>query len=83
MCYLCELQWDRYLLCDGSPDPTIPGEINTYINLWRENTTDRSVDIILNESLLILRVSEIMMLFTSEVDNHCDVTVRMFLVLIF
>ena len=58
LCYLCELQWDRYLLCDGSPDPTIPGEINTYINLWRENTTDRSVDIILNESLLILRVNE-------------------------
>ena len=50
------MQWDRYMLCDGSPDPTIPGEINTYMNLWRENIKDRDIQTILKESQLILSV---------------------------
>ncbi|XP_028414620.1 protein CASC1-like [Dendronephthya gigantea] len=36
-------KWSRYMLCDGSPDPKITKEINTYINLWREDTDSRPV----------------------------------------
>lgn len=50
------LQWDRYMLCDGSPDPTIPGEINTYLNLWREDTAHNDIQSVLKESKLTLRV---------------------------
>ncbi|ESO92391.1 hypothetical protein LOTGIDRAFT_206612 [Lottia gigantea] len=34
---LKDMKWARYMKCDGSPDPTVPGEINTYINLRLEN----------------------------------------------
>ena len=50
-------QWARYMRCDGSPDPTIAAEINTYMNLWRENTKENDIDTILKESNLVLSVS--------------------------
>ena len=43
--------------CDGSPDPTIPGEINTYMNLWRERKESNDIDTILKEGDLTLSVS--------------------------
>ena len=45
--------------CDGSPDPTIPGEINTYINLLREDHSGDDIDSVMKESKLILAVSTI------------------------
>ena len=53
---LFSVQWARYMLCDGSPDPTVPGEINTYMNLWRDNLKQMDIDIILKESELCLSV---------------------------
>ena len=53
----CIFQWARYMRCDGSPDPTIAVEINTYMNLWRENTKENDIDTILKESNLVLSVS--------------------------
>ena len=43
--------------CDGSPDPTIQGEINTYINLWKEDMRSNDIANVLNESTLTLSVS--------------------------
>ena len=45
------------MLCDGSPDPTIPGEINTFMNLWREEKNNVSIERVLEDSKLPLRVS--------------------------
>ncbi|XP_067655393.1 dynein axonemal intermediate chain 7 homolog isoform X2 [Haliotis asinina] len=42
-------KWARYMRCDGSPDPTIPGEINTYINLRLEETTRTHPKLILKD----------------------------------
>ncbi|XP_070553150.1 dynein axonemal intermediate chain 7-like isoform X8 [Ptychodera flava] len=47
-----EAEWDRYMLCDGSPDPTIPGEINTYMNLWKEDDSKNDIESVLKESQL-------------------------------
>ncbi|XP_042690852.1 dynein axonemal intermediate chain 7 isoform X3 [Centrocercus urophasianus] len=30
-------KWEHYIACDGSPDPTVLQEINTFMNLWRED----------------------------------------------
>ena len=42
--------------CDGSPDPTIAGEINTYMHLWREDTESTTIEKVLGDSNLTLRV---------------------------
>jgi len=47
-------KWARYMRCDGSPDPSVAGEINTYLNLWREDTTNLGVDSVLEDSCLCL-----------------------------
>ncbi|MBN3317521.1 CASC1 protein, partial [Atractosteus spatula] len=50
-------KWDRYMKCDGSPDPSVPQEINTYINLWRENT-DVEINCVLNQCALAINLIE-------------------------
>nr|XP_014341768.1 PREDICTED: protein CASC1 isoform X2 [Latimeria chalumnae] len=44
---------NRYMLCDGSPDPAIPQEINTFINLWRESK-DVNIKTVLDKSKTVL-----------------------------
>ncbi|XP_030844896.1 protein CASC1 isoform X2 [Strongylocentrotus purpuratus] len=51
-----QAKWDRYMLCDGSPDPTIPAEINTYINLWKDDTKRNEIHSVLKESHLTLKL---------------------------
>ena len=43
--------------CDGSPDPTIPGEINTYINLRLEDKDNNNIDVVLKQGQQDLDVS--------------------------
>ncbi|XP_064600678.1 dynein axonemal intermediate chain 7-like [Liolophura sinensis] len=49
-----EAKWKRYLMTDGSPDPSNQGEINTYINLKRENNTSSDIETVLLDSHLDL-----------------------------
>ncbi|XP_063397948.1 dynein axonemal intermediate chain 7-like isoform X1 [Mytilus trossulus] len=42
-------KWARYMRCDGSPDPTVPGEINTYINLRLEDNEVDSIEQVLKK----------------------------------
>ncbi|KAE8613045.1 hypothetical protein XENTR_v10007543 [Xenopus tropicalis] len=50
-------KWDRYMLCDGSPDPTVPQEINTFMSLW-EDERDEDFQSILKKSRLVLSLIE-------------------------
>ena len=43
--------------CDGSPNPIVPGEINTYINLRLEDQEHDDIDSVLKQGELDLSVS--------------------------
>ncbi|KAH3877276.1 dynein axonemal intermediate chain 7-like isoform X2 [Dreissena polymorpha] len=47
-------KWARYMRCDGSPNPTIPGEINTYINLRLEDSSRDDIEEVLKQGELDL-----------------------------
>ncbi|KAL3842016.1 hypothetical protein ACJMK2_020088 [Sinanodonta woodiana] len=47
-------KWARYMRCDGSPDPTVQGEINTYIHLRREDMSRNDIGSVLKDSELDL-----------------------------
>ncbi|OXB58298.1 hypothetical protein ASZ78_012581, partial [Callipepla squamata] len=38
--YRAYTKWEHYVACDGSPDPTVLPEINTFMSLWREDQTE-------------------------------------------
>ena len=44
------------MLCDKSPDPFIPQEIHTFMNLWREDNNRVKIDEVLVDGALTLRV---------------------------
>ncbi|CAH2278497.1 Hypothetical predicted protein [Pelobates cultripes] len=50
-----QAKWDRYMRCDGSPDPTIPKEINTFISLWAKEQS-QDFQTVLNKSNLVLEL---------------------------
>ncbi|XP_061178031.1 dynein axonemal intermediate chain 7 homolog isoform X2 [Saccostrea echinata] len=47
-----QMKWNRYMRCDGSPDPTNQGEINTYINLRMEDTEHDDIESVFKASEL-------------------------------
>ncbi|XP_053320410.1 dynein axonemal intermediate chain 7 [Spea bombifrons] len=52
-----QAKWDRYLRCDGTPDPSIPQEINTFISLWTEEQNE-DLQSVLSKSSLVLKLIE-------------------------
>ncbi|KAK2858824.1 hypothetical protein Q5P01_003444 [Channa striata] len=50
-------KWERYLLCDGTPDPSVHQEINTYISLWRDDP-EVNIGPVLEQCNLALKLFE-------------------------
>ncbi|EHB07688.1 Cancer susceptibility candidate protein 1-like protein [Heterocephalus glaber] len=46
--------WKHYIQCDGSPDPSVPQEMNTFISLWKEETNE-TFEIVIEKSKLVLQ----------------------------
>lgn len=42
--------------CDGSPDPSHAGEINTFLTLWNEDTDNNDISTSLNQIGLALKL---------------------------
>ena len=45
------------MLCDGRPDPTSKKELNTFMNLWKDETEFKEFQLVLGECELTLEVS--------------------------
>ncbi|XP_059258779.1 dynein axonemal intermediate chain 7 isoform X4 [Mustela nigripes] len=50
-------QWKHYIQCDGSPDPSISPEINTFISLWKEETNETLEEVIAKSKLVLKQAS--------------------------
>ncbi|CAD5125695.1 DgyrCDS13901 [Dimorphilus gyrociliatus] len=50
-------KWQRYMSCEW-PDPTLLPEINTYINLWREDKSSSNIDTVLADNKKCLNLIE-------------------------
>uniref|UniRef100_A0A8C9G145 Dynein axonemal intermediate chain 7 n=1 Tax=Pavo cristatus TaxID=9049 RepID=A0A8C9G145_PAVCR len=54
--YRAYTKWERYIACDGSPDPTVLQEINTFMNLWREDQNE-DIQFVMEKGEQVLNVS--------------------------
>ncbi|XP_069441637.1 dynein axonemal intermediate chain 7 isoform X8 [Ovis canadensis] len=52
-----EAKWKHYIQCDGSPDPSIAQEINTFITLWKEETNETLEEVIEKSKLVLNQAS--------------------------
>ncbi|NXI37843.1 CASC1 protein, partial [Galbula dea] len=50
-------KWEHYLSCDGSPDPTVLQEINTFISLWSEDQ-DEDIQVVMEKGEQVLTLIE-------------------------
>ncbi|XP_028809621.1 dynein axonemal intermediate chain 7 isoform X2 [Denticeps clupeoides] len=48
-------RWERYMRCDGSPDPSAIREINTFISLWRDDP-EVQANLVLTQCALAVRL---------------------------
>uniref|UniRef100_A0A8C0BN95 Dynein axonemal intermediate chain 7 n=1 Tax=Buteo japonicus TaxID=224669 RepID=A0A8C0BN95_9AVES len=49
--------WEHYLSCDGSPDPTVLQEINTFMSLWRDDQNE-DVQLVMEKGEQVLNLIE-------------------------
>ncbi|NXH51317.1 CASC1 protein, partial [Rhabdornis inornatus] len=49
--------WEHYLSCDGTPDPTVPQEVNTFMSLWHDNQ-DEDVQLVMEKEEVVLNLIE-------------------------
>ncbi|XP_059041768.1 dynein axonemal intermediate chain 7 isoform X6 [Mustela lutreola] len=52
-------QWKHYIQCDGSPDPSISPEINTFISLWKEETNETLEEVIAKSKLVLKLIDKL------------------------
>ncbi|XP_038009501.1 dynein intermediate chain CFAP94, axonemal isoform X3 [Motacilla alba alba] len=55
--YREQAKWEHYLSCDGTPDPTEPQEINTFMSLWRDEQ-DEDVQLVMEKEEVVLNLIE-------------------------
>ncbi|XP_042258677.1 dynein axonemal intermediate chain 7 isoform X3 [Thunnus maccoyii] len=50
-------KWERYMRCDGTPDPAVQQDINTYTSLWRDDP-EVNIAVVLKQCNLALQQVE-------------------------
>ncbi|XP_043093753.1 dynein axonemal intermediate chain 7 [Puntigrus tetrazona] len=62
-------KWERYMRCDGSPDPSVQPEINSFISLWREDSETQIQQVLENCALALQLTSELDFLLSEGPDT--------------
>ncbi|XP_044286344.1 dynein axonemal intermediate chain 7 [Varanus komodoensis] len=62
-------KWDHYTSCDGSPDPTVPREINTFMSLWQEEKND-TIQTVIAKSNRVLELIEKLQFYILDTPYH-------------
>ncbi|XP_042635135.1 dynein axonemal intermediate chain 7 isoform X1 [Catharus ustulatus] len=57
MDYREQAKWEHYLSCDGTPDPTVTQEMNTFMSLWHDNQ-DEDVQLVKEKEEVVLNLIE-------------------------
>ncbi|KAM7131222.1 dynein axonemal intermediate chain 7 isoform 1-T1 [Ciconia maguari] len=55
--YRALAKWEHYLNCDGSPDPAVLQEINTFMSLWREDQNE-DIQLVMEKGEQVLNLIE-------------------------
>nr|XP_032645657.1 protein CASC1 isoform X3 [Chelonoidis abingdonii] len=55
--YRAHAKWEHYMQCDGSPDPAVPQEINTFMSLWQENKNE-DIEFVIKKGNQVLNLIE-------------------------
>ncbi|KAG7456220.1 hypothetical protein MATL_G00249340 [Megalops atlanticus] len=63
-------KWARYMRCDGTPNPSIPQEINTFINLWREDPEVQIGPVLEDNALALQLIEELESLINNRGDSE-------------
>ncbi|XP_054243070.1 dynein axonemal intermediate chain 7 [Indicator indicator] len=50
-------KWEHYLSCDGSPDPAVVQEVNTFISLWRDDQ-NKDIQLVMEKGEEVLNLIE-------------------------
>uniref|UniRef100_A0A673K0G0 Dynein axonemal intermediate chain 7 n=1 Tax=Sinocyclocheilus rhinocerous TaxID=307959 RepID=A0A673K0G0_9TELE len=61
-------KWERYMRCDGSPDPSVQPEINSFISLWREDSETQIQQVLENCALALQLTNELDFLLSEGPD---------------
>ncbi|XP_032077370.1 protein CASC1 isoform X2 [Thamnophis elegans] len=54
-------KWEHYTCCDGSPDPTVLQEINTFMSLWLEETQNDTTTVVEKGSKVLELITKLEM----------------------
>ncbi|NXL46126.1 CASC1 protein, partial [Podilymbus podiceps] len=61
--------WEHFLSCDGSPDPTVLQEINTFMSLWREDQNE-DVQLVMEKGEQVLNLIEKLQFLLLDAPPH-------------
>ncbi|CAI5786486.1 Dynein axonemal intermediate chain 7 [Podarcis lilfordi] len=67
--YRALAQWNHYTGCDGSPDPTIPQDINTFMSLWKEDPNN-DIQLVIAKGNQVLELIEKLEFFIMDTPFH-------------
>uniref|UniRef100_A0A3P8P3J1 Dynein axonemal intermediate chain 7 n=1 Tax=Astatotilapia calliptera TaxID=8154 RepID=A0A3P8P3J1_ASTCA len=61
-------KWERYMRCDGAPDPAVQKEMNTYMSLWRDDP-EVNITLVLQQCNLALQLVDELEDFLKDVTD--------------